>query len=82
MTIERNPTRPVQIGSVVIGNHSPIAVQSMTATRTVDIDATVSQIRALMDAGADIVRVAIDSQKDAAALIEIGYQSIGIDLRQ
>ena len=38
MKIERNPTRPVRIGSVTIGNGHPIAVQSMTATKTQDID--------------------------------------------
>lgn len=85
MTIERNPTRTVRIGSVSIGSTSPIAVQSMTATRTQDIDATVSQIRALVDAGADIVRIAIDSQKDAEALIEIRGQvegNLSVDLQE
>ena len=85
MTIERNPTRTVKIGSVTIGAGFDIAVQSMTATRTQDIDATVSQIRALVDAGADIVRVAIDSQKDADALIEIRSQvegNLSVDLQE
>lgn len=85
MTIERNPTRRVAIGSISIGDGSPIAVQSMTATRTPDIDATVSQIRALVDAGADIVRVAIDSQKDAEALIDIRGQvegNLSVDLQE
>ncbi|HIK94896.1 MAG TPA: 4-hydroxy-3-methylbut-2-en-1-yl diphosphate synthase, partial [Planctomycetes bacterium] len=77
MTIQRNPTRPVRIGTVAIGDGAAIAVQSMTATRTQDIDATVTQIRDLVDAGADIVRVAIDSQKDAEALIEIRSQVEG-----
>ena len=85
VTIERNPTRTVKIGSVTIGAGFDIAVQSMTATRTQDIDATVSQIRALVDAGADIVRVAIDSQKDADALIEIRSQvegNLSVDLQE
>lgn len=85
MTIERNPTRRVEVGSISIGDGAPIAVQSMTATRTPDIDATVSQIRALVDAGADIVRVAIDSQKDAEALIEIRGQvegNLSVDLQE
>lgn len=85
MTITRNPTRRVPIGTTVIGDGTPIAVQSMTATRTQDIDATVAQIRALMDAGADIVRVAIDSQKDAEALIEIRGQvegNLSVDLQE
>ena len=85
MSIERNPTRRVRIGTVEIGDGQPIAVQSMTATRTVDIDATVRQIRDLVDAGADIVRVAIDSQKDAEALIEIRQQvegNLSVDLQE
>lgn len=63
----------------------PIAVQSMTATRTQDIDATVEQIRGLFAAGADIVRVAIDSQKDAEALIEVRDQvdgNLSVDLQE
>ena len=85
MTIQRNPTRRVKIGSVVIGGGQPIAVQSMTATRTQDIDATVTQIQGLIDAGADIIRVAIDSQKDAAALMEIRRQvqcNLSVDLQE
>ncbi|APZ95364.1 (E)-4-hydroxy-3-methylbut-2-enyl-diphosphate synthase [Fuerstiella marisgermanici] len=85
MTIQRNPTRRVKIGSVAIGDGCPIAVQSMTATRTTDIDATVAQINDLVNAGADIVRVAIDSQKDAEALIEVRSQVSGnfsVDLQE
>ncbi|MEZ6061964.1 MAG: (E)-4-hydroxy-3-methylbut-2-enyl-diphosphate synthase [Planctomycetaceae bacterium] len=84
-TIQRNPTRPVRIGSVTIGDSHPIAIQSMTATRTRDIDATVRQIRDLVDAGADIVRVAIDSRNDAEALIEIRSQvdgNLSVDLQE
>ena len=91
MTIEtkvniiRNPTRSVAIGDRFIGGDAPIAVQSMTATKTTDIDATVRQIHDLVNAGADIVRVAIDSQKDAEALIEIRRQVTGnlsVDLQE
>lgn len=83
--ITRNPTRSVAIGSIAIGSRHPIAVQSMTATRTQDIDATVRQIRDLVDAGADVVRVAIDSRKDAEALMEIRRQVTGnlsVDLQE
>lgn len=83
--ISRNPTRSVAIGSIAIGSQHPIAVQSMTATRTQDIDATVRQIRDLVDAGADVVRVAIDSRKDAEALMEIRRQVTGnlsVDLQE
>ena len=83
--ILRNPTRSVSIGNTVIGGQHPIAVQSMTATRTQDIDATVRQIQDLVAAGADVVRVAIDSQKDAEALMEIRRQVTGnlsVDLQE
>ena len=69
--MSRNPTREVQIGSVKIGAGHPIAVQSMTATRTRDIEATIEQITALERAGADVVRVAVDNPRDVDALIEI-----------
>lgn len=71
MNLPRNPTRSVRIGSVTIGAGHPIAVQSMCATRTQDVAATVAQINDLAAAGADIVRVAVDNPKDAAALAEI-----------
>ena len=67
----RNPTRPVQIGSLTIGAGNPIAMQSMCATKTADVDATVAQIEHLVRAGADIIRVAVDTKADAQALAEI-----------
>lgn len=85
MKIERNPTRPVAIGNTSIGANAPIAIQSMTATRTQDIAATTAQIRSLVDAGADVVRIAIDSQKDAEALIQIAKEVTGnlsVDLQE
>lgn len=69
--IKRNPTRSVRIGNVTIGAGHPIAVQSMTATATQSVEATFEQIRALHEAGADVIRVAVDSAKDAEALAEI-----------
>jgi len=83
--IPRNPTRSVRIGSVTIGGGHPIAVQSMTATHTQNIDATVEQTNALYAAGADVVRVAVDSAKDAAALAEIRRQTAAnlvVDLQE
>lgn len=83
--VERNPTREVRIGSVTIGAGHAIAVQSMTATATQDIDATVAQVLDLERAGADIVRVAVDSTKDAAALAEIRNQTganLSVDLQE
>ena len=85
MTTPRNPTRSVPIGSISIGDDAPIAVQSMTATKTQDIDATVRQIHDLVDAGADLCRVAVDSRKDADALIEIRRQvsaNLSVDLQE
>ena len=56
--LRRNPTRAVQVGDVTIGGGNPIVVQSMAATRTQDIEATVRQVKLLEAAGADLVRVA------------------------
>ena len=85
MGIERNPTRAVKIGSVVIGAGNPIAVQSMTATHTTNVDATVQQVNQLHDVGADVVRIAVDSRKDADALAEIRKQTsanLSVDLQE
>jgi len=85
LEITRNPTREVRIGSITIGAGHPIAVQSMTATHTQNIDATVEQINALHTAGAGVVRVAVDSKQDAAALAEIRLQTeanLAIDLQE
>ncbi len=85
MELPRNPTRAVRIGSLTIGDGNPIAVQSMTATKTTDIDKTVSQIHQLEEAGADILRVAVDSNREAEALIEIRKQTsanLSIDLQE
>ena len=85
MEIKRNPTRSVKIGSVFIGHEHPIAVQSMTATHTQDVAATVELVNLLENAGADVVRIAVDSQKDAAALAEIRQQTtanLSVDLQE
>lgn len=85
MELRRNPTRSVRIGSISIGAQHPIAVQSMTATHTQDIDATVEQILALEAAGADVVRIAVDSKKDVEALKEIRKQvkaNLSVDLQE
>ena len=71
MNLPRNPTRAVRIGTVTIGGGKPIAVQSMCATHTQDVAATASQVNDLAAAGADVVRIAVDSKKDAEALAEI-----------
>jgi (E)-4-hydroxy-3-methylbut-2-enyl-diphosphate synthase len=68
---ERRPTRRLRLGSVPIGGGAPIAVQSMTTTRTEDPAATLAQVRALAEAGADVVRVAVPNADAAKALPEI-----------
>lgn len=84
-TITRNPTRSVKIGSVTIGADNTIAVQSMTATKTEDIDATVAQVNDMQRAGAHVVRIAVDSKSEAEALIEIRKQvdaNLSVDLQE
>ncbi|MCO8122676.1 (E)-4-hydroxy-3-methylbut-2-enyl-diphosphate synthase [Stieleria sp. TO1_6] len=85
MAIQRNKTRAVAIGSIIVGDDHPIAVQSMTATKTQNIDATVAQAEAYRQAGAGVVRIAVDSDKDAAALAEIRRQTtanLAVDLQE
>ena len=85
MTLQRNATRPVKIGSVTIGGGNPVAVQSMTATHTQDIEATIAQVGALAAAGADVVRIAVDNTSDAEALAEIRRRTqanLSVDLQE
>jgi (E)-4-hydroxy-3-methylbut-2-enyl-diphosphate synthase len=85
MKMKRNPTRSVRVGTVTIGGGSPIAVQSMTATPTRDIDATVQQVNALADAGADVVRIAVDNNAEADAISDIREQTTAnlvVDLQE
>jgi (E)-4-hydroxy-3-methylbut-2-enyl-diphosphate synthase len=81
----RNPTREVRVGTVALGAGHPVAVQSMCATRTQDVDATVEQAEAIRRAGGALVRVAVDSARDVAALPEIRRQSpanLVVDLQE
>ena len=61
-------TRKIHIGKLVIGGDSPIAIQSMAATQTQDLTATARQIEVLEKANADIIRIAVDNEKDVEAL--------------
>ena len=63
--IIRRKSRQIMVGNVPVGGDAPIAVQSMTNTETLDVAATVKQIRALQNAGADIVRVSVPSMEAA-----------------
>jgi (E)-4-hydroxy-3-methylbut-2-enyl-diphosphate synthase len=83
--IKRNATRQVRIGTTVIGAGHPIAVQSMAATRTQDIPATLRQVELLEKAGADVIRIAVDSRKDVEALGEIAGHTqvpLSVDLQE
>src|SRR5438093_8640867 len=60
--------RQITVGSVGIGGGAPVVVQSMTLTKTHDVQATTAQIAALASAGCEIVRVAVPKNEDAAAL--------------
>jgi (E)-4-hydroxy-3-methylbut-2-enyl-diphosphate synthase len=73
-------TRTVEIGAIAVGGGSPVVVQSMCATRTIDVDQTVAQAHQLADAGAGIVRIAMDSEKEIPAIREIRAQTKGITL--
>ncbi len=73
-------TRKIDIGGTKVGGDAPIVVQSMCATRTVDIDQTVKQTHQLAGAGAGIVRIAVDAEKEVPALKEIRAQTRGIVL--
>lgn len=67
----RNQTKKVQIGDVTIGGGSPIAIQSMTNTKTADVKATVEQILRLEETGCEIIRCTVPDQESAEALKKI-----------
>jgi (E)-4-hydroxy-3-methylbut-2-enyl-diphosphate synthase len=73
-------TRQIEVGPIKVGGGAPVVVQSMCATRTIDIDATVAQAHQLARAGAGIVRIAMDSEKEIRAIKEIREQTRGIVL--
>ena len=72
--IKRRQSRQIMVGKVPIGGDAPISVQSMTNTETCDVEATVAQIRALEQVGADIVRVSVPSMDAAEAFGKIKQQ--------
>lgn len=78
-------TREVRVGPVAIGGGAPVAVQSMAATKTQDVAATTRQVNLLHEAGADIVRIAVDSKRDVEALAEIRGRTaatLSVDLQE
>src|SRR3990172_621775 len=64
-------SKPVHVGDVQIGGDAPIAVQSMCATDTANVEATIAQLHELRDAGCDVVRIAVPDREAADALPEI-----------
>jgi len=79
LSIRRKKTRQIMVGAVPVGNMAPISVQSMTNTPTADVNATVSQIERLQNAGCEIVRVAVPDA-DAAQAIALIKPKISIPL--
>lgn len=71
----RRPTRKIKVGSLYVGGDAPVSVQSMTTTKTTDINATLQQIAELTASGCDIVRVACPTEEDALALPIIARKS-------
>ena len=73
--IYRRKSRQIHVGNVPIGGDAPIAVQTMTNTLTTDVAATIAQVQAVAEAGADIVRVSVPDQDSSKALKEIVKES-------
>ena len=83
--MRRNPTRAVRVGGIQMGGGAPIAVQSMAATRTQDVEATLRQVELIQAAGADLVRIAVDSKKDVEALAQVRERTaatLSVDLQE
>jgi (E)-4-hydroxy-3-methylbut-2-enyl-diphosphate synthase len=72
---ERRVSRQIRVGSVLVGGNAPISVQSMTTTKTADVNATLQQIAELTASGCQIVRVAVPDTDDAEALPAIAKKS-------
>jgi (E)-4-hydroxy-3-methylbut-2-enyl-diphosphate synthase len=73
--ITRRKSRKVYVGGVPIGGDAPITVQTMTKTKTSDIEATVRQIKEAEEAGCDIIRVTVNDKEAAEAIKEIVRRS-------
>jgi len=73
--IDRRRSRQIHVGSVPVGGDAPISVQTMTNTPTTDIKATIAQVQACAEAGADIVRVSVPDEASSKALKEIVRES-------
>jgi len=78
-------SRQIQLRDLSLGANSPFVVQSMCATKTQDIPATLAQIELLRSAGAGLIRLAVDSRRDVQALAEISQSTearLVVDLQE
>ena len=78
-------TRKIHVRHLALGGNAPIAVQSMAATRTQDVAATIRQVELLEVAGADLVRIAVDSKADVEALMTVRKRTkalLSVDLQE
>ena len=78
--VGRRPTHQVKVGNIWIGSDHPVVIQSMTNTDTVDIDGTVEQVKALSEAGSEIVRVTVNNSEAAKSVpyIKEKLEKVGI----
>ena len=81
-TMSRRPTRRAYVGGIAIGGGAPIVVQSMTNTDTANVAATVAQVKALADAGSELVRITVNTAEAAAAVADIRQRldALGCDV--
>ncbi|MDY0234466.1 MAG: flavodoxin-dependent (E)-4-hydroxy-3-methylbut-2-enyl-diphosphate synthase [Gudongella sp.] len=73
--MERKSTKKIKVGNIYIGGDSPISVQSMTNTKTCDIENTIDQLKRLEDAGCDIIRMSVTTKEDALAIDKYKQQT-------
>src|SRR5947208_315256 len=71
MNFERRLSKKIRVGWVDVGGVAPVSIQSMTTTKTSDVNATLQQMARLVAAGVDMVRVAVPHWEDARALKQI-----------
>ena len=82
LKIKRRNSLKIKVGNVEIGGDAPISVQSMTNTKTEDVQATLDQVKQLEDAGADLVRISVPNEEAATAFKFIKKDSIVTAARQ
>lgn len=71
MVLHRKETKPVRVGGLTIGGNDKVYIQSMTTTKTADVQATVAEIQRLEEAGCEIIRVTVNTREAAAAIKDI-----------